>query len=62
MQPKVVGNLISSMLYEKRFGPWLAEPVAAGLDKDQKPFVCAFVFIGAMSKADDFVVSGTSSE
>merc|ERR1719223_1110454 len=62
MQPKTVGNLISSMLYEKRFGPYFTEPVVAGLDKDNKPFMCAFDFIGAMSKAQDFVVSGTSSE
>eukprot|EP00401_Gymnodinium_catenatum_P054845 CAMPEP_0117538476 /NCGR_PEP_ID=MMETSP0784-20121206/42498_1 /TAXON_ID=39447 /ORGANISM="" /LENGTH=202 /DNA_ID=CAMNT_0005335091 /DNA_START=115 /DNA_END=723 /DNA_ORIENTATION=+ len=62
MQPKTVGNSISSMLYEKRFGPWFCEPVVAGLDTDKKPFLCAFDFIGAMSKAQDFVVSGTSSE
>lgn len=62
MQPKTVGNLISSMLYEKRFGPYYTEPVVAGLDSNKKPFMCAFDFIGAMSKAEDFVVSGTSSE
>jgi len=62
MQPQTVGNLISSMLYEKRFGPYFTEPVVAGLDKDKKPFLCAFDFIGAMSKAQDFVVSGTTSE
>eukprot|EP00440_Ansanella_granifera_P011032 gb/GFBE01011965.1/.p1 GENE.gb/GFBE01011965.1/~~gb/GFBE01011965.1/.p1 ORF type:complete len:207 (+),score=61.99 gb/GFBE01011965.1/:1-621(+) len=62
MQPQTVGNMISSMLYEKRFGPWFTEPVVAGLDKDNNPFMCAFDFIGAMSKAEDFVVSGTSSE
>eukprot|EP00746_Dinoflagellata_sp_MGD_P167282 gnl/MRDRNA2_/MRDRNA2_97781_c0_seq1.p1 gnl/MRDRNA2_/MRDRNA2_97781_c0~~gnl/MRDRNA2_/MRDRNA2_97781_c0_seq1.p1 ORF type:complete len:207 (-),score=40.50 gnl/MRDRNA2_/MRDRNA2_97781_c0_seq1:40-660(-) len=62
MQPKVVANLISSTLYEKRFGPWFTEPVVAGLDKNNDPFLCAFDFIGAMSLAQDFVVSGTTSE
>mmetsp|Transcript_72216 Transcript_72216/g.154582 ORF Transcript_72216/g.154582 Transcript_72216/m.154582 type:complete len:206 (+) Transcript_72216:89-706(+) len=62
MEPKTVGNLISSMLYEKRFGPYFTEPVVAGLDKNNDPFLCSFDFIGAMSKAEDFVVSGTSSE
>eukprot|EP00933_Yihiella_yeosuensis_P041586 TRINITY_DN3598_c0_g4_i1.p1 TRINITY_DN3598_c0_g4~~TRINITY_DN3598_c0_g4_i1.p1 ORF type:complete len:207 (-),score=33.30 TRINITY_DN3598_c0_g4_i1:146-766(-) len=62
MEPKTVGNLISSILYEKRFGPYFTEPVVAGLGKDNKPFMCAFDFIGAMSQAEDFVVSGTSSE
>jgi len=62
MQPKIVGNLLSSMLYERRFGPWFCEPVVAGLDKENNPFMCTFDFIGAMSKAEDFVVSGTASE
>lgn len=34
MQPHIVGNMLSSMLYEKRFGPWFTEPVVAGLDKE----------------------------
>merc|ERR1719476_1285202 len=61
MQPQTVGNVISSMLYEKRFGPYFVEPVVAGLDKQGDPFLCAFDFIGAMSKARDFVVSGEST-
>ena len=48
--------------YEKRFGPWFTEPVVAGLDKDHKPFMCAYDFIGCLSPAEDFVVSGTTSE
>jgi len=62
MQPKTCANVISSELYAKRFGPWFTEPVVAGLDKDNKPYLCAYDFIGAMSLADDFVVSGTTSE
>eukprot|EP00429_Kryptoperidinium_foliaceum_P127472 CAMPEP_0176274834 /NCGR_PEP_ID=MMETSP0121_2-20121125/46927_1 /TAXON_ID=160619 /ORGANISM="Kryptoperidinium foliaceum, Strain CCMP 1326" /LENGTH=206 /DNA_ID=CAMNT_0017615037 /DNA_START=12 /DNA_END=632 /DNA_ORIENTATION=+ len=62
MQPHIVGNMLSSMLYEKRFGPWFTEPVVAGLDKDKKPFLCGFDFIGCLSKADDFVVSGTTAD
>merc|ERR1712003_304475 len=62
MQPKTIANMVSTMLYEKRFGPYFTEPVIAGLDKDHNPFMCAFDFIGAMSKNDEFVVSGTSSE
>ncbi|CAK0789729.1 unnamed protein product [Prorocentrum cordatum] len=62
MQPKTIGNMISHTLYQSRFGPWLTEPVVAGLDSAGDPFMCAFDFIGAMSQAKDFVVSGTSSE
>jgi len=62
MEPKIVANLLSHMLYEKRFGPWFSEPVVAGLDKDGKPYICAFDMIGACSCAEDFAVGGTASE
>jgi len=62
MAPKTLMNMIATSLYEKRFGPYFVEPVVAGLDEDNNPHVCAYDFIGAMSTADDFVVSGTSSE
>jgi len=62
MAPKTLMNMIATSLYEKRFGPYFVEPVVAGLDDDNNPHVCAYDFIGAMSTADDFVVSGTSSE
>ncbi|KAK3079004.1 proteasome core particle subunit beta 3 [Coniosporium uncinatum] len=31
--PRTLANLISSSLYEKRFGPWFVSPVIAGLDE-----------------------------
>eukprot|EP00929_Paragymnodinium_shiwhaense_P001453 TRINITY_DN101692_c0_g1_i1.p1 TRINITY_DN101692_c0_g1~~TRINITY_DN101692_c0_g1_i1.p1 ORF type:complete len:241 (+),score=43.22 TRINITY_DN101692_c0_g1_i1:108-725(+) len=62
IQPETLGNLLSSMLYEKRFGPWLCEPVVAGLGKDKKPFICSYDFIGAMSISEDFTVAGTSTD
>ena len=33
MEPQTIQNLISTTMYEKRFGPWFTEPVVAGLDK-----------------------------
>lgn len=45
-----------------RFGPYFAEPVIAGLDEDNKPFVCATDLIGAAVYTKDFVVAGTCSE
>lgn len=66
IKPSVFGNLVSSMLYERRFGPWFVEPVVAGLeDRDGKknvPFISAYDLIGAGVFTDDFLVSGTSSE
>ena len=44
--PQIVANLLSHMLYEKRFGPWFSEPVVAGLQNDGKPYICAFDMIG----------------
>eukprot|EP00937_MAST-01D_sp_MAST-1D-sp2_P002573 g2573.t1 len=62
IKPSTFASLMSSVLYEKRFGPFFAEPVIAGLDTDNKPFLCATDLIGAECFTDDFVVSGTSSE
>ena len=61
MSPKVFSNLLSSLLYEKRFGPYVVEPVVAGLDKDNKPFLSVINLIGAPSYHEDFVVSGTAT-
>ena len=44
-----------------RFGPWFVEPVIAGLDKENRPFICSTDLIGCINFAKDFVVSGTTS-
>ncbi|MDP2437445.1 MAG: proteasome subunit beta type-3 [archaeon] len=63
MKPSTVGHVISSLLYEKRFGPYFVEPVVCGLEgKDSKPYIVAMDLIGAPVFAEDFVVAGTSSE
>jgi 20S proteasome subunit beta 3 len=38
------------------------EPVVAGLNKDNQPFICAMDLIGCINFAKDFVVSGTASQ
>jgi 20S proteasome subunit beta 3 len=63
IKPSSFSNLVSNMLYEKRFGPWFIEPVIAGLEgPENKPFICAQDLIGASCFTDNFVVSGTCSE
>lgn len=62
IKPSTFASLVSNVLYEKRFGPFFAEPVICGLDEANKPFLCATDLIGAECFTDDFVVSGTSSE
>jgi 20S proteasome subunit beta 3 len=59
MSPQVFSHLLSTLLYEKRFGPYFVEPIVAGLGEDGKPFLSGSDLIGATVLADDFVVSGT---
>lgn len=61
--PQTLANLISSSLYQKRFGPWFVSPVVAGINQTtQKPFICGFDSIGCIDLAKDFIVSGTASD
>lgn len=61
--PKTFSNLVSSSLYEKRFGPWFVSPIVAGLDPTtSKPFICGFDSIGCIDFAKDFITSGTASD
>ncbi|KNE68438.1 hypothetical protein AMAG_13091 [Allomyces macrogynus ATCC 38327] len=60
MEPRTFAHMVSSTLYEKRFGPYFAEPVIAGLDKNNEPFVCSMDLIGCINFAKDFVVAGTA--
>lgn len=62
MAPSTFANMLSTTLYEKRFGPWFAEPIVAGIGKDGKPFVAAMDLIGAPVSTVDFVVGGTCSQ
>lgn len=62
MKPKTCMNMIATMLYEKRFGPYFCEPVVAGLDENNEPQICCYDFIGCLSTAPDFCVSGTTSD
>eukprot|EP00569_Conticribra_weissflogii_P006217 CAMPEP_0171338864 /NCGR_PEP_ID=MMETSP0878-20121228/7587_1 /TAXON_ID=67004 /ORGANISM="Thalassiosira weissflogii, Strain CCMP1336" /LENGTH=234 /DNA_ID=CAMNT_0011840691 /DNA_START=206 /DNA_END=909 /DNA_ORIENTATION=- len=59
MTPQVFTNLLSNILYEKRFGPYFAEPVVAGLDEKGSPYLATMDLIGAIETTKDFVVSGT---
>ena len=62
MTPAVFSNVLSNILYEKRFGPYFVEPIVAGLEPDTgKPFLSAMDLIGAPVYTQDFVVSGTAT-
>uniref|UniRef100_A0A7S2V7E1 Proteasome subunit beta n=1 Tax=Entomoneis paludosa TaxID=265537 RepID=A0A7S2V7E1_9STRA len=61
MSPAVLSNMLSHLLYEKRFGPYFAEPIVAGLDDKNQPFLSTMDLIGANVCEKDFVVTGTCS-
>lgn len=59
MKPKAFSALLTSVLYEKRFGPYFTEPVVCGLDENNEPFLSGMDLIGAPVFTKDFVVTGT---
>jgi 20S proteasome subunit beta 3 len=65
IEPETFAHLVSSTLYQHRFGPYFIEPVMAGLSKTPsggvKPFIAATDLIGCLNFAKDFVVAGTAS-
>ncbi|WLF81530.1 proteasome core particle subunit beta 3 [Lodderomyces elongisporus] len=69
IEPSTLANLVSSSLYERRFGPWFVSPIVAGLEKvkgskngEVKPFICGFDSIGCIDYSHDFIVSGTATD
>lgn len=62
IEPRTFMNLVSAMLYEKRFGPYFIEPLIAGLDSKGTPFVASTDLIGCPMVPSDFVVGGTCTE
>ncbi|CAI5479309.1 unnamed protein product [Closterium sp. Yama58-4] len=62
MPPATFAHLVSSILYECRFGLYFIEPVIAGLEDDDTPFICATDLIGAYEECPQFGVAGTANE
>lgn len=62
IEPETFTNLVSSYLYQRRFGPFYVSPVVAGINnRTGEPFIAAFDCLGCTDYSKDFVVSGTSS-
>ncbi|SPO21099.1 probable PUP3 - 20S proteasome subunit beta3 [Ustilago trichophora] len=62
IEPEVFAHLVSSTLYERRFGPYFIEPVIAGINSKDEPFIAASDVVGCLNFAKDFVVSGTAAD
>ncbi|KAJ1987183.1 proteasome core particle subunit beta 3 [Dimargaris cristalligena] len=60
IEPQTFAHMVSAALYEKRFGPYFIEPVIAGMDKRNQPFICSMDTIGCINFAKDFVVAGNA--
>lgn len=63
IRPKTLASMVSSFLYEKRFGPYFIEPIVAGIDeKTGEPYIAKSDLIGCMEDSDNFAVGGTCEE
>ncbi|KZV66957.1 20S proteasome subunit beta 3 [Peniophora sp. CONT] len=67
IEPSTFSHLVSSTLYERRFGPYFIEPIIAGLEKspatgELTPYIAGADLIGCLNFAKDFVVAGTASD
>jgi 20S proteasome subunit beta 3 len=62
LSPTAFANMVSSLLYEHRFGPFFCEPVVAGLAEGNKPFLCGMDLLGAQVLTDDFMVAGDCTQ
>ncbi|KAI0032978.1 20S proteasome subunit beta 3 [Vararia minispora EC-137] len=67
IEPSTFAHLVSSTLYERRFGPYFIEPIIAGLERNPatgelSPYIAGADLIGCLNFAKDFVVAGTASD
>jgi len=62
MSPQAFANMVSNLLYSKRFGPYFCEPVIAGLDGEGRPFLTGMDSLGAMETSPDIMCAGTAPD
>ncbi|CAG8609356.1 1034_t:CDS:2, partial [Paraglomus occultum] len=62
IEPNTLAHLVSSTLYERRFAPYFVEPIVAGLDKNNDPFICGMDLIGCTTMNYDFSATGTGED
>ncbi|KAL7745744.1 hypothetical protein ACLKA6_009945 [Drosophila palustris] len=63
INPVALTNLLSNLLYEHRFGPFLIESIVAGFDQDtMEPYICSMDLLGQANVAKDFVALGKGSD
>ncbi|CAG8477893.1 9562_t:CDS:2 [Ambispora gerdemannii] len=62
IEPTTLAYMVASTLYERRFSPYYVSPLIAGLDKNNKPYICNMDLIGCVTTTNDFVVGGAADD
>ena len=62
IKPFVLSNVLSNLLYQQRFSPFLIESIVCGLDETYQPFISCMDILGAKAFTPNFAVGGTCSE
>ena len=60
--PRTLSWLLAASQYKRRFSPYFIEPLVAGLDDNNEPYLSTADSIGCMCDADGFFCIGTGSE
>merc|ERR1711976_192479 len=61
MSPRVFTFTLANLLYSRRFGPYFIDPIIAGLDHKNNPFVATMDSIGAIDIiSEGFACVGTT--
>jgi len=60
--PKTLSWMLANLQYQRRFSPYFIEPLVAGLDENNEPYLSTSDSIGCMCDADGFFCIGTGSE
>lgn len=61
IEPKECANLVSAILYSYRRSPLYTTPVIAGIDSENRPYVCDMDSLGCKTEPGNFVAEGTAS-
>ncbi|ELQ74741.1 20S proteasome, regulatory subunit beta type PSMB3/PUP3 [Trachipleistophora hominis] len=62
IDPDEFSSLLSYTLYSHRFSPRFVDPVVAGIDAHDKPYICSMDLLGCQSTSNDFCAVGTAED
>lgn len=62
IEPDEFCSLLSSTLYSNRFSPSYVDPIVAGIDVQNRPYICSMDLLGCQSTTNDFCAVGTAED